>query len=207
MSDNTTSAAALYVDLKRCIGCSACSLACKQENSVRVGQQWTKVYGAEKESYPKVGVQVLPMMCQQCGKAPCKSTCDSLGYRAIVRRPDGILYVDPSLCVGCQKCVPVCPYAVMTFNTEKVNKLGVAGVAEKCHLCMHRLDAGLLPACVITCQGITLEYGAFNALRAKYPNAKTMGDEVQPRVLYDNLGGEPKRPTAGYPNPVPFHED
>ena len=148
----------------------------------------------------------LPMMCQQCDRAPCKATCDSLGYRAIVRRPDGILYVDPALCVGCQKCIPVCPYNSMSFNTQKTNKLGTAGVAEKCHFCMHRLDAGLLPACVITCQGITLEYGGFGALQAKYPGAKRMGDDVRPKVLYGNLGDEPKRPTAGYPNPVPFHD-
>ena len=225
MSDTTIAAgtlvAALYVDLKRCIGCNACSLACKQENNVPVetpnvtpkqikvpvGERWISVFGAERESYPSARIQTLPIMCQQCAASPCKATCDSLGYRAIVRRPDGILYVDPTRCVGCQKCIPVCPYHAMTFNLEKTNKLGTAGVAEKCHFCMHRLDAGLLPACVITCQGITLEYGNFSALQAKYPGAKTMGDEVRPKVLYGNLGDEPKRPTAGYPNPVPFHDD
>jgi tetrathionate reductase subunit B len=198
--------AALYVDLKRCIGCNACSLACKQENNVAIGERWTRVYGEEHGSYPSVGVKVLPMPCQQCGNAPCKSKCDSLGYRAIIRRPDGILYVDPTRCVGCQKCVPVCPYKAMNFNTQKTNKLGTAGVAEKCHLCMHRLDAGLLPACVITCQGITLEYGDYNALRSKYSSDEPMGEEVAPRVLYGNLGEKPNRPTAGYPDPVPCHD-
>ncbi|MEK7406382.1 MAG: 4Fe-4S dicluster domain-containing protein [Acidobacteriota bacterium] len=198
--------AALYVDMKRCIGCNACSLACKQENNVILGNRWTRVYGGEKGSYPEVNVQVLPMPCQQCVNAPCKNTCDALGHRAIIRRPDGILYVDPRLCVGCQQCIAVCPYKVMNFNPQKVNKLGQLGVAEKCHYCMHRLDQGLLPACVVTCLGITLEYGNYNTLRGKYSNAEPMG-EIGVKVLYGNLGDEPKRPTAGHPDPVPCHDD
>lgn len=204
--DSISTGPALFVDLKRCIGCDACSLACKQENNVAIGERWTQVYGAEAETYPQVKVQVLPMMCQQCGQSPCKTTCDELGYRAIIRRPDGILYVDASRCVGCTKCIPVCPYNAMNFNTEKINKLGTKGVAEKCHFCMHRVDAGLLPACVITCQGITLEFGDYAALLAKHPGAERMGGDFRPRVLYGNLGDEPKRRTAGYPDPVPYHD-
>jgi Fe-S-cluster-containing dehydrogenase component len=94
----------------------------------------------------------------------------------------------------------------MNFNTQKINKLGEKGVAEKCNFCMQRIDQGLLPACVITCLGITLEYGDYNALRQKYPTAKTMGDEVGPRFLFDHLGDEPEHRTAGYPDPVPFHD-
>ena len=206
--------AALYVDLKRCIGCDSCSVACKQENQFTfVGDQmhagnnkWSKVYGAENDSYPKPVVQVLPMPCQQCNPAKCQETCDSLGYRAIKRRADGILWVDEMLCTGCQKCVPACPYKVMNFSTDRVNKLGTKGVAEKCHFCMHRLDQGLQPACVVTCVGITLEYGDLNTLRSKYPNAEAMGDDDKLKVLYGNLGEEPKRRTSTYPDPVPFHD-
>lgn len=199
--------AAMYVDLKRCIGCDACSLACKQEFKVRVGERWSQVYGAERGTYPTLSVQVLPMRCQQCANAPCVQMCDSLGYFAIKRRPDGIVWVDETQCVGCQKCLPVCPYQAMNFNTQKINKLGEKGVAEKCNFCMQRLDQGLLPACVITCVGITLEYGDYNELRRKYPTAKPMGeDDIGPRFLYDHLGEEPKQRTAGYPDPVPFHD-
>lgn len=206
--------AALYVDLNRCIGCDACSVACKQENQFSyVGDQmqagsnnWTKVYGAENESYPTPRVQVLPMPCQQCDPAACKSTCDRLGYKAIKRRADGIVWVDSSLCTGCQQCVSACPYKVMAFNTAKTNKLGQPGIAEKCHFCMHRVDKGLQPACVVTCVGTTLEFGDLETLRAKYPNSKSMGDEGHVKVLYGHLGDEPKRRTAGYPDPVPFHD-
>ena len=200
----TVAKAAIYVDLKRCIGCDSCSLACKQEFNVELGNRWSEIYGAERGTYPSVNVQVLPMRCQQCGEAKCQEKCDSLGYKAIQRRPDGIVYVNPALCVGCQKCIPECPYKAMSFNTQKTNKLGKPGVADKCNFCMNRLDQGLLPACVITCLGVTLEYGDFDALRAKYPNAKEMHDRS--RMLYGNMGEEPKHRTAGYPDPTPFHD-
>lgn len=225
MADSLGSVRAMYVDLRRCIGCNACSLACKQEffgrvtdaqlENVRgkdlpIGQVWSKIYGAERDSYPSVRIQTLPMRCQQCGTqrdAPCIRKCDQLGYRAINRRPDGIVTVDPKLCVGCKQCLyPVCPYDAMAFNTEKVNKLGKMGVAEKCEFCKERLDAGLPPACVITCLAVTLDFGAYDALRAKYSSEdpESMGDKV--KFLYGNLGDEPKRPTNGFPNPVPFHD-
>lgn len=224
MSDSNPTAftAAMYVDLKRCIGCNACSVACRQEffgatefNKTPIGQVWTQIYGAEKEDYPKPRVQMLPLRCQQCGDAPCMAKCNSLGFRAIKRRPDGIVFVDPALCrgVNCQQCIPECPYMAMTMNPHRSNGHAVTdprysnqGVAEKCNFCFHRTDQGLAPACVITCLGITLDYGDFNALKAKYPNSETMGDDTKPRFLFGNLGGEPKRRTSGYPDPVPCHD-
>lgn len=197
---------AIFIDIKRCIGCNACSLACKQENNLQIGELWNQVYGVEKGTYPAPDVRVLPMYCQQCREAPCKAKCDSLGYRAITRRSDGILFVDPVLCTGCKLCLPVCPYRAMFFNPEKLNKLGKKGVAEKCHLCKHRIDAGLLPACVITCLAVTREYGDFAALRLKYSDAEPMGGHA--RMLYGHMGEEPEhdRVTAGYPNAAPCHD-
>jgi len=191
----------IYIDLKRCIGCNACSLACKQENNVRIGERWNEVYGVESLGSSALSVRVLPMLCQQCGSAPCKKVCDGLGFKAIVQRPDGILYVDTARCVGCGKCVPACPYRAIFLNPETRK-------AEKCHFCMHRIDRGLAPACVITCLAITREWDYLDALKSRHPGAKQMGDNV--KVLYDNLGDEPEAgkasPTAGYPDPVPCHD-
>ena len=198
-------APAIYIDLNRCIGCNACSLACKQENRVELEPgvwsevgEWNEVYGSESGAFPTAGIRVLPMLCHHCGDAPCKAKCDSLGIHAIVQRSDGIVYIDPARCTGCQQCLPTCRYKAISFNATTKK-------AEKCHFCMHRIDAGLEPACVITCLAITREFGDYNALRAKYPNAKAMGDKV--RILYGNLGGEPDHDgsTAGYPNPVECH--
>ena len=188
----------IYVDLKRCIGCDACSTACKQENNVQLGQRWTRVYGVETGAYPAVDVRVLPMFCHQCGNARCESVCNTLGHRAIIRRADGILYVDNNRCIGCQQCVPACPYGAMFFNSETQK-------AEKCHFCMHRIDAGLLPACVITCMGVTREFGTFSQLAARHPGGELMGYRVS--VMYGNLGEAPPRDsgTAGYPSAVECH--
>jgi len=188
----------IYIDLKRCIGCNACSLACKQQFNVAIGERWNQVYGAETGTYPAPSVRVLPMLCHHCGNAPCKAKCDSLGHNAIVQRSDGIVYVDAARCVGCQSCLPVCPYKAMWFNSQTRK-------AEKCDLCRERIDAGLLPACVITCLAITREFGDYQALKTRHPNAKTMGGRV--KVLYDNLGSEPEHDgaTGGYPSPVECH--
>ena len=189
----------MFVDLKRCIGCNACSVACIQENNLQFGIAWNRVYGVEGDDYPKPDVRVLPMFCQHCSSAACKLTCDNLGYRAIVQRADGIVYVDQSRCVGCQKCVPVCPFKAMFFNTE-TNK------AEKCHYCMHRIDAGLAPACVITCMGITREFASPSELLARHPHAAQMM-RGNANALYENMGEKPmtERATAGNPGASECH--
>lgn len=200
MPEKTLNGPAIYMDLKRCIGCNACSLACKQENNVQVGQLWNQVYGGERGDYPSVKAQMLPLTCQHCEEPPCKEKCDSLGYRAILQRSDGIVYIDDARCVGCQKCIPVCPYKAMFFNTEKLK-------VEKCHFCMHRIDAGLEPACVITCLAMAREYGDLDELKRRHPEAEMMGDDWgQVRTLYEHLGGEPKRRTTGFPGAVECHD-
>jgi Fe-S-cluster-containing dehydrogenase component len=115
-----------------------------------------------------------------------------LGNRAIVRRADGILYVDQNRCIGCQHCVPACPYKTMFFNPDTRK-------AEKCHFCMHRIDAGLLPACVTTCLGITRDFGPYSEIVARHPRSEMMGRDVA--ILYENLGDvpPPSSSTAGYP--------
>ena len=92
----------------------------------------------------------------------------------------------------------------MKFNTRKTNKPGQKGVAER--FCMQRLDQSLLPACVITHLGVTLEGGDFNALPARHPDAKQMSDDAGPKMLYGNMGDELRRRTASYPYPVPYHD-
>lgn len=192
----------IFVDLKRCIGCNACSVACQQENNVPLGQSWNAVFGVETGNYPNVSVQVLPMLCQHCDPARCMTVCDNLGHHAIFRRTDGIVYIDQNKCVGCQACVQFCQYRAVFFNPE-------TGKAQKCHLCMHRIDAGLAPACVITCLGVTREFGRFDELAAQRKTGEFMA--FGPRVLsvmYGNLGEEPPRAsaTAGYPGAAECHD-
>lgn len=189
----------MFVDVQRCIGCNACSTACKQENDLQLGMVWNRVYGTEGDNYPGPTVRVLPMFCQQCTWAACKDTCDRLGHNAIVRRADGIVYVDQGRCVGCQQCVAVCRFKAMSINAE-------TGKAQKCHFCMHRIDAGLAPACVVTCMAHTRAFAPLSELTAKHPSAAQMirGNGY---VLYAHMGDKPVEEggTAGHPGSSECH--
>lgn len=146
MGDSVGFVPAIYVDRRRCIGCNACSLACKQENNfenspaalartgryMALGQKWNEVYHYEEGSYPAVRPQVF---------AITKSACT---------------------------------------------------------MCAHRIAIGLLPACVITCMGITREFGDFEALKRKYPEADVMEDGAKKTVLYGNAGSEPDEGGSRY---------
>lgn len=204
----SVSTPAIYVDLKRCIGCNSCCLACRQDSDVQIGKLWNPVFRIERDTYPKQNVRVLSMLCQQCADAPCKNKCDTLGFGAITQSSDGTFYVDPAHCTGCGRCIPACRYHAMFLNSHKTIKLGAPGVAEKCHTCMHRIDAGLPPACVITCLAVTREYGDYDTLKARHPGARSMGNDL--KILYENLGAEPKLSTDGAANgcrkAAPFHD-
>lgn len=147
MDDSTSRfVPAIYVDRRRCIGCNACSLACKQENNfensparlaatgkyMALGQKWNEVYNYEEGTYPAVRTQIIAL------------------------------------------------------------------TKGACTMCAHRLAVGLKPACVLTCMGITREFGNYDTLRAKYPRAEHMEGGIKKTVLYGNLG-EPDTER----NPVP----
>jgi len=151
MPDSGTFVPAIYVDHRRCIGCNACSLACKQENNfenspavvagarstMAAGQRWNEVFSYEAGGYP--------------------------------------------------------------VHTSQV----IALTRDQCTMCAHRLAVGLLPACVITCMGITREFGNYETLKNKYPEAEHMEDGIKQTVLYGHLGGEPSTersplPRSGY---------
>jgi tetrathionate reductase subunit B len=95
---------------------------------------------------------VLPRLCNHCDNPPCIPVCP---VSATYKREDGIVAVDGDRCVGCAYCVQACPYDARFINHE-TNK------ADKCTFCAHRVDAGLLPACVETCVGGARIFGDIN---------------------------------------------
>lgn len=168
----------MYIDANRCIGCNSCSMACKQENGQNgLGYgKWNFTPGGEKGQYPTPDVRIYALTCMQCWDAPCKAACP---HGAIIERPDGIKYIDQTKCTGCRQCEPACPYkGVLNFNPN-TNKM------EKCHFCMHRIDQGLQPACVITCLTATREFGNLSDLQTKHPSATDMGTKVS--IIYENF--------------------
>jgi len=132
---------AKVLDQNRCIGCHACSTACKSENGVPLGVHRTYVKAVEIGTFPALRRAFQVTRCNQCDGAPCTVACPT---RAMYRRPDGIVDFDKSICIGCKACIAACPYDAIFINPEDHS-------AEKCNLCSHRIDAGLEPACVTVC--------------------------------------------------------
>jgi len=129
------------IDHDRCIGCHACTVACKAENSVPVGDFRTWVKYAEVGTFPDVRRHFAVLRCNHCDNAPCVTICP---VNALEKRDDGIVDIDRDACIGCRACMQACPYDAIYLNDD-------SGAVEKCHFCAHRVENGLEPACVIVC--------------------------------------------------------
>ena len=132
---------AFVIDNRRCIGCHACSTACKAENSVPLGVHRTWVKYVEKGTFPHTRRHFQVTRCNHCAKPPCVPICPTT---AMFQRPDGIVEFDSAACIGCKACLQACPYDAIHIDPD-------SGTAAKCHFCAHRTDVGLEPACVVVC--------------------------------------------------------
>ncbi len=142
----------MVIDLRKCLGCHTCSVACKQENGVPLGSWRSWVKQVEKGHYPHVRKSYLPLLCNNCENPICVTVCP---VKASYRRQDGIILVDPHRCIGCRYCMAVCPYDARYVN-PRVN------IVEKCYWCEHRMDQGLKPACVQACPTQARAFGDLN---------------------------------------------
>jgi tetrathionate reductase subunit B len=143
----------MLIDLRRCTGCQACSIACKAEFDVPLGDFRSWVEYAEKGSYPNVKRSFLPRLCNQCNHPPCVPVCPT--GATWKREEDGIVVVDPDICIGCKYCIQACPYNARFLNPT-------TGTADKCDFCLHRVEQGLVPSCVNTCVGEARIFGDLN---------------------------------------------
>ena len=143
----------MLIDLRKCTGCHACSVACKAEFDVPLGATRSWVEYIEKGSYPNVRRSFLPRLCNHCSKPQCVAVCPT--GATWKRAEDGIVVVDPDICIGCKYCLHACPYDARFINP-------VTGTADKCDFCLHRVSQGLEPACVNTCIGRARVFGDLN---------------------------------------------
>ena len=134
---------AMLVDLRRCIGCQACTVSCAIENQTPQGAFRTHVNQYQVQLGDRVTNVLLPRLCNHCDNPPCVPVCP---VQATFQRKDGIVVIDNTRCVGCAYCVQACPYDARFINHT-------TQTADKCTFCAHRLEVGLLPACVESCVG------------------------------------------------------
>ncbi|MCH7880002.1 MAG: 4Fe-4S dicluster domain-containing protein [Proteobacteria bacterium] len=177
---------AMVMDLRRCIGCRACTVACKSENNVSLGRFRAVIQEVTMGTFPNTKKVFLPLMCNHCegnkedGIPPCVKECPefpgarlkyktadgkTIRYRggATFKRPDGLILIDKDLCIGCGKCIDACPYGVRSFDPfVKAGADPAEQAVDKCDMCVHRIDNGVEPSCVNTCQGRARIFGDLN---------------------------------------------
>lgn len=129
------------INQQTCIGCHACTVACKAENNVPVGGFRTSVKYTEVGTFPDIKRLFLVQRCNHCTDAPCVTICP---VNALSKRKDGIVDIERDACIGCRACMQACPYDAIYLNED-------IKAVEKCHFCAHRVEKGLEPACVMVC--------------------------------------------------------
>lgn len=174
----------LAVDVERCTGCHACSVACKAEYRIPLGQFRTKVYYHDVGQFPAVNRHFLPAFCMQCATAGCAAACP---VGAIKRGSDGIVRIDPAACQGpqgkCgQACVRGCAYGAMAIGPDHR--------ADKCDFCSDRLAADLRPTCVSACPTEALIFGDAGDAASPMTRFLTSPRGREARVI--DRGGQPQ---------------
>jgi Fe-S-cluster-containing dehydrogenase component len=214
----------MIIDLDKCTGCNGCVVACHAENNVPIvseeevvrgrGQHWIRIERYWEGEYPNVKARFLPVLCQQCSRAPCEPVCPV--YATYHSQRENLNVQVYNRCVGTRYCANNCPYKVRFFNffdpefevplTEQLNPdvtVRSAGVMEKCTFCVQRIrrveeqalvenrpvrDGEVQPACVQSCPSSALIFGDLNDPTSQV--AARVGDQRRFRLL-EHLGTEP----------------
>lgn len=196
---------AMLIDLTRCIGCDACTVACKQENGTPVDVFFARVLNIEAGTYPHVKRIYVPVLCNHCENPACLKACPN---KAIFKREDGIVLIDQDRCRGTGACVSACPYGniILTEKTQWylpedrayerdfVRPRLKENVARKCTFCAQRVDRGLEPACVVACPTTARIFGDLDDPDSKISRYVEEQEEAtgrEPFKLLPECGTEP----------------
>lgn len=174
----------MIIDLERCVGCKACTVACKAENHTPPGVAYNVVLEKESGTYPYNKKVFISRPCMQCERSSCTMVCP---VSATYHREDGIVVVDYDKCIGCRYCIAACPYGARSFDyghnysedgsnpweqqpspeyggqySKREKGVSPEGNVRKCTFCLHRIYNGMAPACAATCIGNAIHFGNIN---------------------------------------------
>lgn len=186
------------IDNRKCIGCHACTVACKSEHQVPVGVDRTWVKYVEKGEFPNSRRYFSVMRCNHCDWAPCVTICP---VTALYRRADGVVDFNSDRCIGCKSCIQACPYDALYIDPS-------SNTAAKCNFCTHRLEAGLQPSCVVVCPEQAIIAGdmddpttEISRLLDRFPvQVRKPEKETRPKLFYieaDQASLVPNQTVAG----------
>jgi Fe-S-cluster-containing dehydrogenase component/formate-dependent nitrite reductase membrane component NrfD len=190
------------IDNRKCIGCHACSTACKSENEVPLGVYRTWVKYVETGTYPDTRRHFQVTRCNHCANPPCVRICP---VEAMFQRDDGIVEFDSSVCIGCKACMQACPYDAIHIDPN-------SSTAAKCNYCAHRVDIGLEPACVVVCPEQAIIAGDINDPRTEISQLLSTQDVTvrkpeqgtAPKLFYIEGNDVSLHPTAVERTPETF---
>lgn len=210
----------MVIDVRKCVGCHACSVGCAAENQLPPGLWYRPVLEQERGRFPRASRTFVARPCMQCDEPACVAACPKKGPGGATWKETkgvgaGTVPIDYAQCLGCGACAKACPYGARTidegathagltqpyeakpafeYGTARVRdgKAAPVGKARKCHLCVHRLAAGQLPACVSTCLGRATLFGdesdpqslVAQVKKANVTQLLPPGAKMKPRVSY-----------------------
>jgi molybdopterin-containing oxidoreductase family iron-sulfur binding subunit len=184
----------MTIDLKRCVACQSCTIACKVENGTPPGIFWMRVLEKEEGTFPSARKVFLPLRCNHCSDPPCVPVCPTgASYQ---REKDNLVLIDQNKCIGCRACIVACPYQVRFITEDSKGYYGEGltpyeaesyqkwqpRTVQKCTFCVDRLEKGLDPACVQTCPTGALTYGDLNDPESEISRLIRQRAHFQPRA-------------------------
>lgn len=205
----------MVIDLRRCVGCKACTVACKVENHTPPGVAYNVVLEEEEGEFPHLSRRFISRPCMQCRNSSCAEVCPT---GATHHRPDGIVVIDYDRCIGCRYCIAACPYGARSFDyghnysetlsdyekqpspeygeyrTREKGK-SPEGNVRKCTFCLHRVTNGLAPACASTCMAHAIHFGNLNDPKGRcMAHGESLAEMLATRShvrFKEELGNEP----------------
>lgn len=172
-----------FFDQSRCTGCRACSIACKGWYDIPPGPlKYMRVFQWEEGTFPNLRLGILAVNCYHCDNPVCLPACP---HQAIFKEEKfGAVLVDEDRCRGERECWEACPYGAIVYASDRRGEK-----AHKCTMCVDRLEEGLTPICVLSCDLRALDFGPIEELRRKYGELNALeglpsGDLTHPSAVF-----------------------